>query len=163
MISLRIDPERMLHLLGHFVDPGMLEIDLVDDGQDLQIVLHGGIGIGDRLRLDTLKRIDQQQCAFAAGQRPGDFVLKVHVAGRVDQVQFELLLALLVAHGDRARLDRDAPCALQLHVVEQLLFHQPRIDGPGGLEQPVGQGALAVVDVRDDAEIADVVAVNHAS
>ena len=54
-------------------------------------------------------------------------------------------------------------CAFQRHVVEQLVFHQPRIDGPGGLEQPVGQRALAMVDVRDDAEIADVVALNHAS
>ena len=162
-ISLGIDAERMFHLLRHLVDPGMLEIDLVDDGQDRQIVFHGGIGVGDRLRFDALKRIDQQQCAFAAGQRPGDLVLKVHVAGRIDQVQFELLLALLMAHRDGPRLDRDTPRAFQRHIVEQLVFHQSRIDSPGGLQQPVGKRALAVVDVRDDAEVADVVALNHAS
>ena len=85
------------------------------------------------------------------------------MAGRVDQVQFELLRALLVPHGHGPRLDRDAPRAFQLHIVQQLLLHQPRIDRPGGFQQAVGQGALAVVDVRDDAEIADVVALNHAS
>jgi len=31
-----------------------------------------------------------------------------------------------------------------------------RLDGPGPLEQPVGQGRLAMVDVRDDVEVADV-------
>ena len=32
----------------------------------------------------------------------------------------------------------------------------PGADGLGGLHEAVGQGALAVVDVRDDGEVADV-------
>ena len=46
--------------------------------------------------------------------------------------------------------------ALQIHVVQHLLLHVAVGDGAGDLQQPVGQGALAVVDMGDDAEIADV-------
>ena len=50
-------------------------------------------------------------------------------------------------------------CALQVHVVEQLLAELALGDGAGHFEQPIGQRALAVVDVGDDREIADVLAV----
>ena len=61
-----------------------------------------------------------------------------------------------VVHRHGAGLDRDAPLALQVHVVEQLLVHLALADGAGVFQQPVGQRALAVVDVGDDAEVADV-------
>src|SRR6185436_16080891 len=63
---------------------------------------------------------------------------------------------------DRVRLDRDPLLALQVHVVEHLVLHLRLGDGVGPLEQPVRQGRLPVVDVRDDAEIPDVLALFHA-
>ena len=60
-----------------------------------------------------------------------------------------------VAHPDRVQLDGDPALALEVHGVEQLLPHLALLDGAGGLDQPVGQGGLAVVDVGDDAEVAD--------
>ena len=77
--------------------------------------------------------------------------------GRVDQV--ELVVDAVrggVAHPDGVQLDRDAALALQVHGVEDLLAHLALVERAGGLDEPVRQSGLAVVDVGDDAEIADV-------
>ena len=57
-------------------------------------------------------------------------------------------------HG--VHLDRDAALALEVHGVEHLLAHLALGDRARDLEQAVGQRRLAVIDVRDDAEIANV-------
>ena len=56
------------------------------------------------------------------------------------------------AHG--LGLDGDAALALDVHAVQVLGAHVAGLDDAGGLEHAVGQGGLAVVDVRDDAEVA---------
>src|SRR5690606_33055375 len=61
-----------------------------------------------------------------------------------------------VVDGDRGGLDGDPPLTFQIHVVEELLAGLAVGERAGGLEQAIGQGALAVVDVGDDGEIADV-------
>ena len=61
------------------------------------------------------------------------------------------------ADADGLSLDRDAALALELHGVEQLLAHVPLGDGAGQLEDAVGERRLAVVDVRDDREVANAV------
>jgi hypothetical protein len=53
------------------------------------------------------------------------------------------------------RLDGDAALLLELHAVEELRLLLAVRDHAGDLEDAVGQRALAVVDVRDDAEITD--------
>jgi hypothetical protein len=67
---------------------------------------------------------------------------------------------VLVKHGHGAGLDGDAALALQVHVVEDLLLELALGDGAGAHEQPVGQGALAVVDVGDDREVPNLHAVS---
>jgi len=52
-------------------------------------------------------------------------------------------------------LDGDAALALKVHVVQCLILHVPLVDGFGMFQQAVGEGAFAVVNVRDDAEVAD--------
>ena len=132
------------------------QVDLVDDGNDLEVVVDGQIRVGERLRLDALRGIDEQQRALAGGQRTRDLVREIDVAGRVDQVEDVLLAVLrLVVQPDRVRLDRDAALALEVHVVEDLGFHLARLQGAGEFEEAVGQRRLAVVDVRDDGEIAN--------
>jgi hypothetical protein len=55
--------------------------------------------------------------------------------------------------GDGRGLDGDPALALEVHVVEDLLLELALGDGAGAHEQPVGERALAVVDVGDDREI----------
>ncbi len=85
------------------------------------------------------------------------------MAGRVDQVEHVLPpVPGLVAQPRGLGLDGDAPLALEVHLVEELLAPLALAERPGGVEQAIGQGALAVVDVRDDAEVADALEVAHA-
>jgi len=51
--------------------------------------------------------------------------------------------------------DRNAPLALERHGVEELLAHLPRVDRGRGLQDPVHQRRLAVVDMRDYREVTD--------
>ena len=53
------------------------------------------------------------------------------------------------------QLDGDAALALDVHAVEELRLHVALGHGLGRFQEPVGQGRLAVVDVRDDAEVAN--------
>src|SRR2546425_807810 len=47
-----------------------------------------------------------------------------------------------------------AALAFQVHGVQDLILHVARADRARELEQPVGEGRFAVVDVGDDAEVA---------
>ena len=114
------------HLLGA-LDVGAREIDLVDDGNDFEAVGDGEIGVGEGLGLDALRGVDDQQRAFARGQRARDLVGEVDVAGRVDEVELVGFAVLrLVHHADGVGLDGDAALALEVHRVEHLGLHLAR-------------------------------------
>ena len=148
----RVLAEQLGELDRHAVGIGLRQVDLVHDRHDLEVVLDREIRVRERLRLDPLRRVDDEQRALACLQRPRDLVGEVHVAGRVDQVQ----LVALPCHAHRLRLDRDPALALEVHRVEHLRAHLALRDGVRQLEDAVGERRLAVVDVRDDREIADV-------
>ena len=149
------------HRLGA-LDVRAGQVDLVDDGNDLKPAGDGEIRIRQRLRLHALRCVDHQQRAFAGSQRARNFVAEVHVAGRVDQVELIGLAVLrLVHHAHGVGLDGDAALALQVHGVQHLRLHLARGERAGQLQQPVGERGLAVVDMRDDREIADVVGVHE--
>ena len=138
------------------------QVDFVDDGDDVETVVDREVRVRERLRLDPLGRINKEQRSFASGQRPGDLVREIHVPRRVDQVQDVLVPVLgLVMQADRVRLDRDPALALEIHRVEHLRFHFTGLQGAGELQKPIGQGRLAVIDVRDDREITDVLLVQE--
>src|SRR3546814_8153124 len=71
------------------------------------------------------------------------------------------LIALAVLRGvvqlHRLRLERDAALALDRIVVENLRVHFTLFQSTGQLDETIGERRLAVVDMRDDAEIADVI------
>jgi hypothetical protein len=132
------------------------EIDFVDDGNDREIVLRREERVGDSLRLDALACIHHQQRAFASGKRARNFIGKIDVAGRVNQVELVLVSILrLVVKTNALGFDGDAALALEVHRVEHLRAHLPLAERTGKLKQTVGQRGLAVVNVRDDAKIAD--------
>src|SRR5262245_23969788 len=140
-------------------DPGRLgrrQIDLVDDGNDFQFLLDRGVTIGDALRLDTLRRIDDQQGALAGGERARHFVRKIHVARGIDQIELIHLPVLgFVIQRHALGLDRDAAFAFQIHGIEYLRFHFALFETAAQLNQAVGERGFTVIDVRDDRKIAD--------
>ena len=83
-----INTKHLMHFFGDFVDACMHQVNFIDDRNDLEIVIHGSVRVRHCLCFDPLKRVDEQQCSFATRQGTRDFVLKVNVAGSIDQVQF---------------------------------------------------------------------------
>ena len=78
--------------------------------------------------------------------------------GCVDEVQVvDLPITRFVLQRRRLRLDGDAPLALDVHGVEHLRFHLTITQSTTALNDSISQGALAVIDVGNDGEVADVV------
>ena len=115
-----IDADGMLHFGDDVVRASVRQVDLVEHGHDHQFVLHGQVGVGDGLSLHALKRIDQENRAFAGGETAGDFIAEIDVAGRIDKVEFVLLTGVRMVNGDRVHADGDTAFALQVHGVERL-------------------------------------------
>ena len=130
---------------------GRGKVDLVHDRDDLELVLDREIGVRERLRLDPLRRVDDEHGPLARLQRARDLVGEVDMTRRIDQVQ----LMALPGDAHRLGLDRDPPLALEIHRIEQLRAHVAIGDGVRELQNPVGQGRLPMVDVGDDREVAD--------
>jgi len=146
--------QHVLQLLQRLRNVRVTEINLVDDRNDRQVLFRREMIVGDRLRLDPLRRINHQQRAFARAQAPGNFIREIHVTGSINQVQLVGLAVLgLVKHRDRMRLDGDAALLLQIHGVEQLLGHIARGDGTRHVQQAIRKRRLPMVNVGDDAEI----------
>jgi hypothetical protein len=85
--------------------------------------------------------------------------VEVDVARRVDQVQHVVEpVGRAVAHAHGLRLDRDAALALEVHRVEDLVAAITLRHAAREIEQAIRERRLAVVDVRDDREVADALA-----
>ena len=72
------------------------------------------------------------------------------MTGSVDQIKHvHLSIASFVIEPDCMGLDRNPAFALEIHVVEHLVFHLPLGQSSGQLKQSVGERRLAVIDVGD--------------
>ncbi|CCY18709.1 1-deoxy-D-xylulose 5-phosphate reductoisomerase [Eubacterium sp. CAG:786] len=131
------------------------KVYLVYYRHDLQVVFYCEIGVGKGLRLYSLGSVNDEQSALARHQRTRHLVVEVHVTGGVDEVEDVVLAVVGVIFKTYcARLDGDAALALDVHVIKKLLLHIAEGNGLGLLQDSVGKGGFAVVDVCDDAEVA---------
>src|SRR5205807_7164134 len=127
-------------------------VDLVDHHDGLQPLGERLAGDEAGLRHRPLDRVDQQQHAVHHGQHALDLAAEVGVAGRVDDVDARAA----VLDGAVLREDRDAALALDVVGVHDALAEPlVRGEGPRLLEETIYRRGLAVVDVRDDGDIAD--------
>ena len=152
-----VEADHVLDLLPDLLRLGRRQVDLVEDRDDLVIVVERLVDVGERLRLDPLARVDDEERALAGGERPVDLVGEVDMAGRVDEVEDVVVAvarAVVEPHG--LRLDGDAALALDVHRIEHLAAHLALAETAGDLDQPVGERRLAVVDMGDDREVADI-------
>jgi len=149
--------QRFLDFGANEIGPGAGQVDLVEGRDDDQVLLDSEEVVGHRLCLHALRCVHHQQASLARLQRARHFIAEIDVSRRIDEVELvELAILVLVPQADGLGLDGDATFALEIHPVEHreilviALLHCSR-----RLEQALGQGALAVIDVGDDAEVAD--------
>lgn len=78
------------------------------------------------------------------------------MSGRINQVEcIGSPIPRSVVHLHSVELDRNATLLFKWVVVENLLGnHLACTDTPGPLQQPIGEGRFAVVNMCDDAEVA---------
>src|SRR5256885_13590047 len=75
----------------------------------------------------------------------------------VDEVELVRLAVLGAVHqAHSGGLDGDAALALEVHAVEELSLLLPLGQRARRIEEPIREGRLAMIDVGDDAEVADV-------
>ena len=85
------DAEHPLDLARDPVGLGRHEVDLVHHRDDREVVLEREVAVGERLRLDALRGVDEQHRALARGEAARHLVAEVDVPGRVDEVQHVVL------------------------------------------------------------------------
>ncbi len=152
------DGQDVLQLIHYRVGICRGQVDLVEDRDEGQVLLHRQVDVGQRLGLDALGGIDHEDRALAGLQAVADLVREVDVAGRIDEIEaIRLAVARLVLEADGPGLDGDPLLALEVHRIEDLTHHLAPLDRVGQLEQPVGERRLAVIDVGDDREVAQAV------
>ena len=151
-----IEADHVLDLLLHPLHLGGGQVDLVQHRHDLMAGVDRLVDVGQGLRLHALGGIHHQQRALAGGEAAAHLIGEVHMARRIHQVELVgLAVAGLVGQAHGLGLDGDAPLPLDIHGIEDLVAHLPVGDGAAGLDQPVGQGGFAMVDMGDDREVAD--------
>ena len=130
------------------------QVNFVDDRQDGEIAGGGEKSVGDGLRFDALRSVDDEQSAFAGREGAGNFIGEIDVAGRVDQIQpVSVAVFGVVVQANAFGLDGDAAFAFEVHGIENLRVHFALREAAGHFDQTIGKSGFAVIDVRDDAEI----------
>ena len=149
------DGEDVLELLAAAVHVGGGQVDLVEDGDDGEVLFHRQVDVGHGLGFHALGGINDQDGPFAGRERTRDFVGKIDVARGVEEVEAVGFPVFgRISQGDGVGFDGDALFALQVHGIEVLGLGLALGDGLTGLHEAVGQGRLAMIDVGDDGEIA---------
>ena len=133
-------------------------VELVDEAHAGDGVLVGLAPDGHRLRLHAGHAVEDGDGAVEDAQRALDLGGEVDVTGGVDDVD----LVVLPPAGRRGGRDRDAALLLLLHPVHDggAVVDLTDLVGDAGVEEDaLGRGGLAGVDVRHDADVADLVEV----
>ncbi len=156
-----VESDDLFDLPARFFGLRAGQVDLVNHRNDLEVVLNREIGVGQRLRFDALRRVDQQHGAFARRKRPGHFVGKVDMARRIDEVEdVGLPVSGRVVEAHRVRLDGNTAFTLEIHRIQHLRFHLARLERAGELEKTIGKRRFPVIDVGDDGEISDALGIH---
>ena len=150
----RLNADDVLYLLLDLLRHGAGQVDLVDHGEDVQIMFQSQINIGESLRLDTLCGVHHQDRAVTGRQRAAHFIVEIHMAGRIDQIKdvFHPIFCF-IDKAYRLALDRDPALALQFHIVQDLILHLTAGEKTGPLDHAVRQRRFAVIYVGHDAEV----------
>ena len=152
---LGLAPDEASDFLGVFVGFRAGQVNLVEYGDDGQVVVNRHIQVGQGLRFDALRGIHQQHRALTSRQSARNLIGEIHMAGCVDHAEGVFRAVDGPRHADGLRLDGNAAFLLDIHTVEETVVHFTLRDDAGQLEDSVGDGGFAVVDMRDDAEVAD--------
>jgi hypothetical protein len=144
--------EQVERLVEHPVRARLLAVDLVDDHDRPQPVLEGLLRDEACLRHRPIERVDDEEHPIDHSQNTLDLASKVGVPGRIDDIDFRLPPANRCILGE----DGDPPLTLErVGVHHALLHHLVFAECARLAEHLVDERGLAVIDVRDNGDVAD--------
>ncbi len=152
--------EQVVDLVQHFLRARVGTVDLVDDQDRRQLGFQRLAQHVARLRQRAFAGVHQQHHAVHHLERALDFAAEVAVAGRVDDVDLDFgsvarAWRRMVEDGGVLGQDGDAALALQLVGVHHALdVGLVGAEDAALVQHGVDQRGLAVVDVRDDGDVA---------
>ena len=145
--------EQLVDLVDDLGDARVRAVDLVDHEDHRQVALERLAQDEARLRQRALGGVDEQQDAVDHRQPALDLAAEVGVAGGVDDVELHAVVTDRRVLGE----DRDALLALEIHRVHDAVIDVLVLAEGAGLPQHrVDERGLAVVDVGDDRDVAEV-------
>src|SRR6516164_2043886 len=74
----------------------------------------------------------------------------------IDEVQNIFLIFMLIIYLDRVTFDGDPFFSFQIHIIQYLIHHFTFTDGIGHLQESVSKGGFTMINMSDDAKIADI-------
>jgi hypothetical protein len=153
--------EQLVRLVDDLGDPGIGPVDLVDHEHDRHVGVQRLAQHEPRLRQRALGGVHQQHDPVDHGEAALDLTAEVGVAGGVDDVDRHALGSRRsdVPHRRVLREDRDALLPLEVAGVHHAVGHALELvggEGAGLAQHRVDQRGLAVVDVGDDRDVAQV-------
>ena len=143
------------HVVDHPVEVGPGPVELVDERQARDPVPVGLAPDDLRLRLHAPHAAKYRHRAVQHAERPLHLDGEIDVPGRVDQVD----LGPQPREVRRRRGDRDPPLLLLrqvIHLRVAVVDLPHPVGDPGVVEEPLGEGRLPRVDVRDDPDVAEI-------
>ena len=145
--------EKVEHLVHHLRRARVGAVDLVDDDDGLQSHLqrlrHHEFGLRQR----ALGGVHQHDGAVNHIEDALDLAAKIGMAGRVDDID----AGVFPDHRGRLGQNGDTAFALEIVGIHGALDHALVLaERARLLQQPVDQGGLAVVDVGDDGDVAEI-------
>ena len=138
---------------------GVLAVDLVDDHHGLVAHLQRFLEHETGLRHGAFGGVHQQQHAVHHVHDAFHLAAEIGVAGSIHDIDLDGLAGDRVRDGDGGVLGQDGDAALAFEVIgiHHALGHLLVVaEGMRLAQQPVHQGGLAVVDVGDDGNIAEI-------
>ena len=154
--SVQID-EQFIDLIHDFFRPRILPIDLVDHGNRRQAGFERFSQDEPSLWQAAFGRVNQEHYAIDHLQDPLDLAAEISVTRCIDYID----LVIAVTHRSVLGHDRDAAFAFQVHGIHHAfddLFVLAK--GAGLLEHGIDQRGLAVIDVGDNGDVANLARVH---
>ncbi|CRH92299.1 Uncharacterised protein [Chlamydia trachomatis] len=130
------------------------QVNFIDNWQDFQVIIQGQVNICQSLGFNSLCRINDQNSSFTGGQRTRNFIGKVHVSRRVNQVEnVGFAVISLVIKLNSIELDGDTTLALQIHRVQELSLHFTAGNCLGLLQNTVSKCGFSMVNMSNNREV----------
>ena len=147
--------EQIERLIEDLMWAAVRSVDLVDDDHRLQPGFQCLTEHVPRLRPRSFKCVDQNQDSVRHLQHALDLAAEIRMARRVDDVD----LHALPRQGDVLGQDRNPAFPLQVVGVQDAVLSQFVVtEVPGLTEHAVNKGRFAVINMRNDGDVAEIVA-----